>query len=136
MRCDRVLAVTLGVFVAVILAILLYERGPSGNGLLPGCLFHRLTGFDCPGCGMTRATHAALHGRLGEAIRFNPLGVIVLPVVLVISAVQIPAWLRDRPLPIRFKVSQRGVWWIVGVVMGYWVLRNIPFWPFTLLAPP
>ena len=29
---------------------------------------------------MTRAAHAALHGRFGEAFRFNPLGMILLPV--------------------------------------------------------
>jgi len=45
------------------------------------CLFHSLTGLDCPLCGMTRAVLAMAHGRWHEAIRYNalsPLGVAML----------------------------------------------------------
>jgi len=45
------------------------------------CLFRAVFGVRCPGCGMTRAASCALHGRLRDAWRYNPLIVIVLPLL-------------------------------------------------------
>lgn len=45
------------------------------------CLFHWLTGLDCPLCGMTRAMLAMGRGHWREAIRYNalsPLGAAML----------------------------------------------------------
>ena len=85
---------------------------------------------------MTRALHAALHGRWGEAFRFNPLGMVMLPAWLVYMGFQMPAWLRPGPRPLRIRIAPCGVWWILGLVLGYWVLRNLPVWPYVLPAPP
>ena len=84
---------------------------------------------------MTRAIHAALHGRLAEALRFNPLGVMLVPVLIAWVGLKMPAWLRDSPQPSRFKIGPYALWWILAVVLVSWVLRNIPLWPCTLLAP-
>ena len=135
MRRDRALAVALGVLSASLLAFLLYCSVPAASWL-PGCLFHRVTGFDCPGCGMTRATHAALHGRIGEAFRFNPVGMVLLPDAMIGLGLELAGWLRGKPLPIRFRIGGRWAWGVLGVLMAFWVFRNIPAWPFTLLAPP
>lgn len=124
-----------GAVVLAGLALVLYQQGPHASWF-PGCLFHRLTGLDCPSCGMTRAAHAVLHGRFGEAMRYNPLGMVVVPVLGVFVGMRIPAWLRGDTQSLGFRVSAGGVWWILGVVLGYWVLRNIRVWPFTLLASP
>lgn len=43
------------------------------------CLFTAVLGVRCPGCGMTRAVSCAVHGRLGDAMRYNPLVALVLP---------------------------------------------------------
>lgn len=43
------------------------------------CLFTTVLGVRCPGCGMTRAVSCAVHGRLKDAMRYNPLVVLVLP---------------------------------------------------------
>ncbi len=39
--------------------------------LLPPCMFHRLTGLNCPGCGGTRAVQALLRGDWYAAWHFN-----------------------------------------------------------------
>ncbi len=116
-------------------AFMLVSQGPQA-AWLPGCMFHRATGLDCPGCGMTRAAHSALRGDLLAAFRFNPLGMVLLPPAMLGIGLEVVGWVRGKPLPWTFRVRGRWVWGIVAVVFVFWVARNIPAWPFTLLSPP
>lgn len=84
---------------------------------------------------MTRATHAALHGRFIEAFLHNPLGFVLLPVVLVAITLELLVWVRGRPGGPRLRMGRNGFWALVALILVFWVLRNIPFWPFTILAP-
>jgi hypothetical protein len=131
----RACILAFGLIVVGAVAVMLYLSGPSAPWL-PGCLFHRFTGWLCPGCGMTRAAHAALHGDPGAAFRFNPLGMVLLPAALVGIGLELLGWVRGKPLPLRFRVGGRWAWAVFGVLVVFWVLRNIPAWPFVLLAPP
>lgn len=135
MRADRALAVGCGLLAVFLLALVLYRMGPSAPWF-PGCLFHRLTGWECPGCGMTRAAYSALHGRWSEAFRFNPVGMVLFPAALTGIGLELLGWVRGKPLPPRFRVGGRWAWGFAGVLLVFWILRNIPGWPFTLLAPP
>ena len=51
------------------------------------CPMRRLTGHPCPACGLTRSVVSSLHGRLGDALAFNPFGPVVLLLVLAVTAV-------------------------------------------------
>ena len=136
MHRDRAWWVFLGCLALVCGAILLYLRGPSGLPWLPGCTFHSLTGLNCPGCGMTRAAYSTLHGRIGEAFRLNPLGMILLPMAGLGIGIEIIGWVRGTALPYRLRVGAKGAWIIVWAVVVFWIARNLPWWPFTLLSPP
>ncbi|HUN66501.1 MAG TPA: DUF2752 domain-containing protein [Bacteroidota bacterium] len=61
------------------------DAGTAGTTL---CLFHRLTGLPCPSCGVTRSIAMLMHGNLRGAVDCNPLGIVLLPVLLVL-----PWWL-------------------------------------------
>lgn len=37
------------------------------------CLFHRLSGCYCPGCGGTRSLYFFLHGNWGKSLLYHPL---------------------------------------------------------------
>jgi hypothetical protein len=37
------------------------------------CLFHRVTGIACPGCGLTRAAAALAQGDFAASLRWHPL---------------------------------------------------------------
>ena len=54
------------------------------------CLWRRMTGHGCPGCGMTRSFTYMGHGQLLDAFRLHTLG----PFLYTLVAVQIPlrAW--------------------------------------------
>ena len=132
---QRALIVALGVLLAAFLAFLLMRGGPHASWL-PGCMFHRITGLHCPGCGMTRASHALLHGEVATALRFNPLGMILLPMALVGVGFELVAWVRGKPLVFTPRIGGRWAWVVLFLIIGFWILRNIPVWPCTLLAPP
>ena len=40
----------------------LFFFDPAKHGFYPVCVFHALTGWNCPGCGATRAAYQLLHG--------------------------------------------------------------------------
>jgi len=43
--------------------------------LLPSfCTFRNVTGYPCPGCGMTRSWVLLTHGQFLEAVQMNPFG--------------------------------------------------------------
>ena len=50
------------------------------------CMWRRLTGLGCPGCGMTRSFTYMGHGQIVDAFRLHKLG----PILYTLIAVQIP----------------------------------------------
>jgi hypothetical protein len=63
-------------------AVVLYRFPPAEHGFYPRCPIYALTGWQCPGCGMTRALAALLHGDVAAAIHLNPLITLVLPIAM------------------------------------------------------
>ena len=119
-------------FAAVISA--LYFVTPESTPWFPVCVFHKVTGLYCPGCGTARGLHHLLHGDLLGACRSNILMVLCLPLLGQLLASQVVLATSGRtlkPLPI----SARAAWLILAAIMLYWVARNIPVHPLTLLAP-
>ncbi len=110
---------------------------PTPDSFYPKCTFHSLTGLHCPGCGLTRSVHSALNGRFAQAFVYNALGVILVPYLVVSVARSLWAWLWDTPpRPGRRTWVQTKLPWAFAIVLIlFWILRNIPVYPFTLLAP-
>ncbi len=109
-------------FGAVAAAVFAFD--PARVNIFPPCIFHRVTGLWCPGCGATRAMHQLVHGNLAAAFHFNPLAISILPVAayLVVrgdTSTLKPVW----------------IWVLLVVIVAFGILRNIPAYPFTLLAP-
>lgn len=103
--------------------------------LLPTvCPVRALTGLYCPGCGSTRAASALLHGDLVEAFGHNPLAVVFTPVVVYAGLKQAARMATGRSIP-RRHIPARYIWGLLGLMVAYAVLRNLPWGPFTLLAP-
>lgn len=42
----------------------------------PLCPFRHLTGYSCPGCGMTRACVSLAHGDVAASLHFHPLAIV------------------------------------------------------------
>ncbi len=111
--------------------LLHFDPNAEGNPFLP-CIFRELTGFYCIGCGLTRALHALVHGDIVRAFGMNPLAMLVLPMVPLLVA-HSQGW-RPRALEPLMRVIMEPKLWLV-VLPVYWIARNLPWFPFTLLAP-
>jgi hypothetical protein len=112
---------------------------PANDSYYPKCHFHQLTGLHCPGCGMTRSLHAALNGHFLQAVAYNLLAPVFLPLVAVMVVRTLWAWLWEESPARPAREPRRWARWVpwvaFAVIATYWLLRNIPAYPFTLLAP-
>lgn len=114
-------------------ALYLYFMGPGNIPLI--CVFHEVTGLYCPGCGAGRACYSILHGQFLEAFCYNPLMTVLLPLLGLYIAARMVDWVVTGGNHIDRKINVKFLTWVLVIVVVYGVLRNIPVFPFTLLAP-
>jgi len=123
-------AEVLGAGVLIITGAFLYPYLENLVGsLMPGCLFHRLTGLPCLLCGMTRSLAATAHGHLGEAFRFHLLGppfFFLTLVVTVLLAAEFVLSRRFSPRP-GARAWKYISWWTLGLLSAAWIARLVFF---------
>jgi hypothetical protein len=106
---------------------MLLSMAPWLSERLPNCLFYEKTGLLCPGCGATRAALALNNGDWFGAMRNNILfvsGLGLSGLWVVVSAVseKFPELKKLRV----FRFRLLFLWWILGAVAAFTLLRNIP----------
>ena len=62
--------IVIGIGAVILLAI--YMTDGALLSLMPGCGFHKMTGYYCPGCGGTRAVFALLRGKIVLSLFYHP----------------------------------------------------------------
>ncbi len=129
---EKLAALAVGAVAAAGAGVLLAFDPNRADSPFPPCVFHSLTGWFCPGCGMTRALHALVHGDVGAALALNPFA----PLLAAGLALSVAWLLGFRPAPLR-RLGQRifKPWVWVWALPLFWLMRNLPWPPFTLLAP-
>jgi Protein of unknown function (DUF2752) len=109
----------------------LFFFNPGTHGFYPVCLFHKLTGLNCPGCGGTRAAYQLLHGHLLNALRDNALFILTLAGLMGRGL-----WFmarRARHQPATLAVPPKALWALLVIAIAFGVLRNLP--AFSFLSP-
>ncbi len=113
---------------------LLFFVDPRAHQVFLPCPFRLVTGLYCPFCGGLRMVHDLAHGQAARAFHDNALA---MPLVLLAALLWLNAavarW-RGRPLT----ELRRPVWlWpaVAVLLVGWTVVRNLPFSPFTALRP-
>lgn len=123
-----------GITTAALLYVRAFDPSIPGAAVYLSCPFNNLTGLYCPGCGMTRGLHQLTHGHFLTALNYNVLITLLIPVAAytLISYGLVAA--RGRGLPLFFTrpVYVKALFWIM---LAFWVLRNIPVYPLTVLSP-
>lgn len=103
-----------------------------GAAASPTCLVKLTTGFDCPGCGGTRAFWYLLHGNLPAAARSHLVAVFAAPFLVYMYVAWAANLVFKRKLP-ALTLSPRVISTFLIVWGVFTVLRNLPWAPFTWL---
>lgn len=97
------------------------------------CIYYKLSGLYCPGCGMTRATFSLLQLDFYQAFRYNAFSIIMLPLMGLYIIGGIYAWLFNKTNFMYDKIPP-AIWILLIISMLlYGILRNVP--QFSFLAP-
>ena len=106
---------------AAVLSPAAVERGPEL------CVFRRLTGLPCPGCGLTRSWVNFAHGDIGTSVAFNAFGPVLLAATVV--AVIVAGWMlvtrRGVPRVFTSRSAIRLAAGALAIWVGYGVLRAV-----------
>jgi hypothetical protein len=90
------------------------------------CLMAVLLRVPCPGCGLTRAGMALLHGDVARATSFHPLAIVLVPLATLFVSVQAARYVRTgaawsrTPLP-RWVEAVAAA--LVAMLVVVWVAR-------------
>ncbi|THV31345.1 DUF2752 domain-containing protein [Glycomyces paridis] len=106
---------------------------PTDNTGPSTCLFKLTTGFDCPGCGGTRAFYYLATLNLPEAARHHLMAVFAAPfLVWMFVAWALPRLVARRTwrLPV-FHLTPGALTGFLIVWAAFTVARNLPWPPFT-----
>ena len=107
---------------------------PTTAGFFPVCPLYRFTGFACPGCGLTRGFHALLHGDVLTALDFNALIPLFIFILGYVVASLATLAIRGRAI-LAIEKNLPYLWILIAILITFGVLRNLPFYPFSILFP-
>jgi hypothetical protein len=96
---------------------------PDQHGFYPRCSLFTSTGLLCPGCGSFRAMHALTQGNWLEAARSNVLLAAGLPALALFWLAR--RWGRGMHDRVPALTGRMG-WLVLGVVLLFGLLRNLP----------
>ena len=131
---ERLLAAA-GIFIIFCGSLYVWFFNPTTEGFFPTCPLLTLTGLACPGCGLTRGFHALFHGEFLTALGFNAMLPIYAAVFSYLLASMFLIAVRGRSLPVIKMFHPLALSGFLIVMISFAVLRNLPFYPFTLLYP-
>lgn len=128
------LKIILAALIIIYGLFVMFRFDPAESEIFPPCPFRKLTGLYCPGCGSLRAVHQILHGNFATAFRLNPLMIIF---VCTMALLSIGSRLKGGHTEYLKRLSSGPAtgWAVFVVIVAYWLCRNVPVFPFNLLAP-
>jgi hypothetical protein len=121
-----------GAVAGVCAAGVLFFCDPSRVPIYPTCVFHRLTGLDCPACGSLRALHELLHGDFISALHFNAFLVLSLPLFAWFAFDFLRREIQEQPPR---KIRLLYVTLYIAAFVAFGILRDLPVPVFAAFAP-
>ena len=135
--------------ILIVSGVLYYNFDPEESVFFPKCPFQLLTGLECPGCGSQRAIHALLHLDILSAFQYNALLIISIPYILLLLIAKITSipFRKRQEKVVTYPPLEGGaeggisipcfshfattiqhpgiIWSYCGIVLIFWITRNI-----------
>ena len=103
---------------------LLYACFVRVTGFGIPCVFHTVTGLDCPSCGVTRMCLALLRLDFAAAFRYNAAILVLSPLGIAVAVRQ--AWLYVKTGHLKLSGVEMGIIsFLIVALLVFGVLRNI-----------
>ena len=133
LKLERILAGSAAAVLVAGAGVVAYVN-PAAVRIFPACPLYSLTGFACPGCGLTRGFHALFHGDILRALDHNAM----LPFFALLVGFGFGSLvyfaLRGRRIPWNL-LQPNALWVFLVMLLVFGVTRNLPWYPFTVLFP-
>ena len=116
------------------ITLLYFLKDPSSSSYFPKCPIYHFTGYYCTGCGSQRALHHLLHLDFLGILKYNALFIPAFMLMIYHFSIKL--------LPIKYGKNYPDIIYhpktpiiVFIVIILFTVFRNIPIYPFSLLAP-
>ena len=93
------------------------------TGIAIPCLFHKVTGLLCPGCGVSRMCIALMRGNIAEAAKYNGLLLFLLPFLALIFGDYLLRYIKTGKLVFR-KWENAALYIMIIMLIIFGILRN------------
>ncbi len=109
----------------LLLILISYYFINKKTGFYIPCIFHEITGYKCPGCGITHLVFSLLKLNIHEAFISNPLVFIYMPFIIIYFVYLDYLYIYDKKDKIIKKIPNF-VWIILIIItLLYGILRNV-----------
>lgn len=92
------------------------------------CRFKKLTGCDCPTCGLSRSVHSLLSFNIFDSITYNPLGIILISGLIVFLAKFAAELVAGKEIIISISkpLGKFIIFLMLVLVISAWILKLRP----------
>ena len=109
----------------LLLILISYYFINKKTGFYIPCIFHEITGYKCPGCGITHLVFALLKLDFKEAFISNPLVFIYMPFIIFYFIYLDYLYIYNKKDKI-IKMIPNWIWIILIIItLAYGVIRNM-----------
>lgn len=119
-RCKKVLILLCALLLGGSIYAILYRFGIH----IP-CVFHKITGLYCPGCGVSRMCMALIKLDFYTAFRSNPVVLCLLPLFVISFSVSIIRYIQNGSKKL-LKWQNICLWISIVCLVSFGIMRNIP----------
>ena len=91
------------------------------------CLFYEITGYYCPGCGITRLLFSFLKLDFYQAFRYNPL---IFILIIITGIYLLVKFILKKFMNISIEIPNYVYYILLIIVIIFGILRNIPMFDF------